>query len=176
MSEETNVDDVLVQGTDASAGVPTPATDTGQATPLPDHDNTAVPVAPADTHPEVMDNLPSIKRKEDEVLRVDDNLNFNYVLKNGKTLKTSVKKPDLGISTQLSDSTIRFNETETGERYMMVNNVAVYQMVMSDLIKAILVDGAPMHSVTFEQLSKVGMTKSELDDYMNIITTFYLSE
>ncbi|HBF73712.1 MAG TPA: hypothetical protein DDW71_00430, partial [Lactobacillus sp.] len=84
MSEETNVDDVLVQGTDASAGVPTPATDTGQATPLPDHDNTAVPAEPADTHPEVMDNLPSIKRKEDEVLRVDDNLNFNYVLKNGK--------------------------------------------------------------------------------------------
>ena len=185
MSEATTIDDVLTEGTtEPSAGVPTSASaattdETANVTAMPDYQgktDTADDEA-ADSHPEVMDVLPSIKRTADEPeLKVDDNFNFNYVLKNGKPLKTSVVKPDLGISTKLSDTTLRFNESKTGQRYMMVNNVEVYQMIMKELIRVILVDGAPLHTVTFESLSKIGMTKSELDDFMGIITTFYLSE
>lgn len=186
MSEATSIDDVLTEGaTEPSAGVPTSAAaattdETANVTAMPDYPGKADDTTDGevtDTHPEVMDTLPSIKRTSDEPeLKVDDNFNFNYVLKNGKTLKTSVVKPDLGISTKLSDTTLRFNESKTGQRYMMVNNVEVYQMIMKELIRVILVDGAPLHTVTFESLSKIGMTKSELDDFMGIITTFYLSE
>lgn len=185
MSEATTIDDVLTEGaTEPSAGVPTSAStaatdETANVTAMPDYQGKtdAANSEATDSHPEVMDVLPSIKRTADEPeLKVDDNFNFNYVLKNGKTLKTSVVKPDLGISTKLSDTTLRFNESKSGQRYMMVNNVEVYQMIMKELIRVILVDGAPLHTVTFESLSKIGMTKSELDDFMGIITTFYLSE
>lgn len=112
--ENENLDDVLVQEQSANEGVPTGSVD-NQATPLEDYSGQKQEVTKAEeTHPEVLDYMPSIKRQE--VLAVDDNFNFVYVLKNGKKLKTSVAKPDLAISTELSDTTIRFNQTNDGNQ------------------------------------------------------------
>ncbi|WP_304057846.1 hypothetical protein [Levilactobacillus namurensis] len=170
------VDETIVQDTDPAAGVPGGG---ATATDSPDADTTgsATPVATPkteDAHPEVMDALPSISRGKDEELKVDDNFNLDYVLKNGKKLKISVVKPDLEVSTKLSDAQIRINETDDGDRYMTVNNLGVYKMILSDVVRVVTTDGAPIHAATFQNLSKIGMTKSELDDVMSIIVTFYL--
>lgn len=164
--ELKNNDEVLLDESPASNGVPTAA-----VKPLPDYKDENYNKS---NTPQVLDSLPTIKRQEK--LSVDSNLNFIYKLKNGKQLKTSVKKPNLSISTELSDNSVRINETEDGQRYLLVNNMSLYQMIMEKTIRVILVDGAPLHTVTFDSLSQIGMTKSELDDYMGIITTFYLQE
>lgn len=177
MTEDIN--DVLAQGNDGSAGVPTsapvapstPTTETGSAP-----QSTTEVAENTGKNPNVLNAAPTIMRDPSETVGVDDKFNLNYVLKNGKELKLSVVKPDLGISTRLSDAQIRFNETDSGEQYMMVNNLAVYGMIMTDIIRIILVDGAPLHSISFDSLSKIGVTKSELDDLMGIIVTFYLEE
>lgn len=172
--ENENLDDVLVQEQSANEGVPTGSVD-NQATPLEDYSDQKQEVTKAEeTHPEVFDYMPSIKRKE--ILAVDDNFNFVYVLKNGKKLKTSVAKPDLSISTELSDNSLRINENTDGSRYLTINNLSIYRLIMDKLIRVVLVDKAPLHTVTFKSLSEIGMTKGELDDYMGIIATFYLEE
>lgn len=177
MTEDIN--DVLDQNNDGSAGVPTsapvapsnPAPETSVEAP-----STTEVAEKEDKHPDVLNAAPTIMRDPSETVGVDDKFNLKYVLKNGKELKLSVVKPDLGISTRLSDAQIRFNETDSGERYMMINNVAVYGMIMTDIIRIILVDDAPLHSISFDSLSKIGVTKSELDDLMSIIVTFYLKK
>lgn len=174
MNDELN--DALTQDANPAAGVPggetvAPTTTdtgvTGDATPVTEPKTD-------DTHPEVMDVLPSISRDKDEELKVDDNFNLDYVLKNGKKLKISVVKPDLEVSTKLSDAQIRINETDSGDRYMTINNLGVYKMILSDIIRVVTTNGAPIHATNFQSLSKIGMTKSELDDVMGIIITFYL--
>ncbi|MCY9807030.1 hypothetical protein OXT66_05630 [Lentilactobacillus senioris] len=172
--ENENLDDAFIQDQSANEGVPTSSVEP-KATPLEDYSDRKQEVTKTEeTHPEVLDYMPSIKRQE--VLAVDDNFNFVYVLKNGKKLKTSVAKPDLAVSTELSDTTIRFNQTNDGNQEMMVNNFGVYKLIMEKLIRVILVNEAPLHTVTFKSLSEIGMTKGELDDYMGIIATFYLEE
>ncbi|WP_268914117.1 hypothetical protein [Lentilactobacillus sp. SPB1-3] len=169
-----NIDDVLVDEEATTAGVPTPASDQDGVKPLDDYqgEGSNEVAKTAETQPEVLDYMPSIKRQE--TLAVDDNFNFDYVLKNGKNLKTSVTKPDLAISTELSDNTVRINQNNDGSQYVTINNMSVYSLIMDKLIKVILVDKAPLHTVTFKSLSEIGMTKAELDDYMGIIATFYL--
>ncbi|MFC6275603.1 hypothetical protein ACFQET_08765 [Levilactobacillus tangyuanensis] len=177
MTEDIN--DVLAQGNDGAAGVPTTAP-VAPSNPEPETSveaqSTTEVAKKEDKHPDILNAAPTIMRKKTENVGVDEKFNLKYVLKNGKELKISVVKPDLGVSTRLSDAQIRFNETDSGERYMMVNNMAVYEMVMTDIIRIILVDGAPLHSISFDSLSKIGVTKSELDDLMSIIETFYLEE
>lgn len=177
MNNEVN--DALTQTTAPAAGVPTgaPVADaSGQTAPA----GNVTPVAPAtngaqgDAHPEVMDDLPSISRGKDEEIKVDDDFNLDYVLKNGKKLRISVVKPDLEVSTKLSDNQVRINETDSGERYLMVNNLGVYKMIMTSIIRVVMVNGGPIHATNFQNLSKIGMTKAELDDVMSIIVTFYL--
>jgi len=174
MSEELN--DILTEDDSAaSTGAPTSAPSN-----VGDAPTVSEPVAqtpqPTQDKPQVLTAAPTVMRDESDKVAVDSNFNLVYVLKNGKSLKLSVIKPDLGVSTQLSDMQLRLEETSTGDRYLMVNNAGVYQKLMTDFIRVILVDGAPLHTVTFDSLSKIGMTKSELDDLMSIIVTFYLSE
>lgn len=151
--------------------------DEGNTAPTVPTANTNVPTEnPEQTKTAILDVAPTILRKDTEKVSVDDDFNLAYALKNGKQLKVSVMKPNLSISTRLSDEQIKISESDNGERSMMINNVGVYGMIMSSIIRVVLVDGAPLHSITFESLSTIGMTKSELDDLMGIIVTFYLSE
>lgn len=176
-----NQDDVITENNNAATGVPS-GVNTGVASPSSSVTGDVTPVASpapneqgkADTHPEVMDNLPSISRDEKEEITVDDNFNLDYVLKNGKSLRITVVKPDLEVSTKLSDNQVRINETKSGERYLMVNNLGVYNMILSEIVRVILVNRAPIHQASLQSLSKIGMTKGELDDVMSIIVTFYL--
>ena len=174
-----NNQDAITENNNPAAGVPggvnagmdNPASPvTGDATPV------ATPAAgqTADTHPEVMDTLPSISRGDDEEITVDDNFNLDYDLKNGKKLRITVVKPDLEVSTKLSDNQVRINETQSGDRYITVNNLGVYKMILSEIIRVVLVNRAPIHKATLKSLSQIGMTKAELDDVMSIIVTFYL--
>ena len=165
---------------DLGATAPKPVTEEVDVKPMPDvnEGSTEAEVTTTgekDATPVVTDFLPSIKRKADDDLTVDENFNFDYILKNGKKLAVSVAKPNLQISTALSDQEIKFSANDDGSQTMMANTLGVYTTIMKELIKVILVDGAPMASVSFKNLSKIGMTKGELDDFMNVINTFYLS-
>ena len=176
MSEE--LDNILTEDSSvASAGAPTPVNtgDGGAPTPAPTVPAEQAP-QPVENKPQILKAAPTVMRDESEKVAVDDNYNLTYVLKNGKSLKLSVKKPDLEASTKLSDNQVRIEEDATGNRSLMVNNVGVYREIMAEFIRVILVDGAPLHTVNFDSLSQIGMTKSELDDLMSIIVTFYLSE
>ncbi|CAJ1227157.1 hypothetical protein LZY01_19780 [Levilactobacillus zymae] len=174
-----NNQDAITENNNPAAGVPG-GVNAGKANPGTSVTGDATPVAtPAtdqatDTHPEVMDTLPSISRGDDEEITVDDNFNLDYDLKNGKKLRITVVKPDLEVSTKLSDNQVRINETQSGDRYITVNNLGVYKMILSEIIRVVLVNRAPIHKATLKSLSQIGMTKAELDDVMSIIVTFYL--
>lgn len=172
MSEE--LDDILTEDNTAP-GVPTPAAP-GVTNVTPTNAPTTNTENSTEDKPQVLAAAPTVMRDNSEKVAVDENFNLIYALKNGKSLKLSVIKPDLGISTKLSDMQVRIEETSTGNRFLMINNAGVYRMIMTDFIRVILVDGAPLHTVSFDSLSKIGMTKGELDDLMSIIVTFYLSE
>lgn len=116
----------------------------------------------------------SIYRDEDEVIKVGDNLSFEYLLKNGKTLRIDVKKPNLGISTKLGDMMMKRVTDEDGNSYIQANNVDTYEFLMNHVIKLVSTDTKPIHKVNFDTLSEIGVTKSELDDIMNIVATFHL--
>lgn len=177
MSEE-NLDRRITDTNVGGQGAPTLATNVGTPQPTATDPTTSPEQtpAPAETHPEVLNAAPSIMRTADEKITVDDNFNVDYTLKNGKKLKVSVVKPDLGVSTRLSDAQLLINEDANGHRYLMINNSTVYSMIMSEIIRVVQVDGAPLHTVNFKSLSKIGITKSELDDLMSIIVTFYLED
>ncbi|KRK48190.1 hypothetical protein GPK34_02200 [Secundilactobacillus kimchicus] len=125
--------------------------------------------------PTVTDKLPSIKRAKFDEVSVDDNFNFEYVLKNGKKLLTTVVKPGLRVSTELSDKEVKISSDDNGNDLVILNKMGVYSFIMKEIIKVIQVDDKPMNKVTFDHLTEVGMTKGELDDFMNVINTFYLS-
>ncbi|WP_279403983.1 hypothetical protein [Secundilactobacillus kimchicus] len=108
-------------------------------------------------------------------MSVDDNFNFEYVLKNGKKLLTTVVKPGLRVSTELSDKEVKISSDDNGNDLVILNKMGVYSFIMKEIIKVIQVDDKPMNKVTFDHLTEVGMTKGELDDFMNVINTFYLS-
>ncbi|PBQ23836.1 hypothetical protein [Levilactobacillus brevis] len=175
-----NQDDVITENNNPAEGVPggsNTVTDSVKSTVTGNATSVANPTdkqKQADTHPEVVDTLPSVSRKDDQEIKVDDNFNLDYDLKNGKNLRITVVKPDLEVSTKLSDSQVRINETADGERFLTVNNLGVYKMILSEIVRVILVNRAPIHKASLESLSQIGMTKAELDDVMSIIVTFYL--
>lgn len=153
--------------------VPKPVTDYNVPVtePTPVVDNNVI----SNPEPVITDKTPSINRENPDDLSIDENYNFDYLLKNGKQLKISVAKPSLQISTELSDKEVKFVNGDDGEQIMMANTLGVYNIIMDKLIKVILQDGAPIHDINFKNLSKIGMSKAELDDVMNVINTFYLS-